>query len=253
MTELAIATILFIVAFGAILLGLRVRRVLPRRYADEATMASVKEAVGQMAILATVVLGFVTASAKSNFDASSTLIADSAMRFVTLDRILAGLGPRATDMRAELKQILERQVTRMRSSAEVAESDAAIIERTEEYEAFYRRLASFEPESDLEATDLRRARDLMAELLRSRWMFRLERAGGVPMAFLLFVLVWLAVDFFYVGLNATDNAFVILTAVFVALSVASAMFLMLELEGPASGVIRVSPEPLERALAILGR
>ena len=84
-------------------------------------------------------------------------------------------------------------------------------------------------------------------------MFRLERAAGVPMAFLLFVLVWLAVDFFYVGLNATDNAFVILTAVFVALSVASAMFLMLELEGPASGVIRVSPEPLERALAILGR
>jgi hypothetical protein len=31
------------------------------------------------------------------------------------------------------------------------------------------------------------------------------------------------------------------------------MFLMLELEGPASGVIRVSLEPLERALAILGR
>ena len=84
-------------------------------------------------------------------------------------------------------------------------------------------------------------------------MFRLERAAGVPMAFLLFVLVWLAVDFFYVGLNATDSLFVILTAVFVALSVASAMFLMLELEGPASGVIRVSPEPLERALAILGR
>lgn len=253
MTALATATILFVVAFGAILLGLRVRRVLPRRYADEATMASVRAAVGQMAMLATVVLGFVTASAKSNFDASSTLIADSAMRFVTVDRILAGLGPRAAEFRGELKQILEWQLARMRSTAEVAESDTAIIERTEKYEAFHRRLASFEPESDLEATELQRARDLLAGLLSSQWMFRLDRAAGFPMAFLLFVLVWLAVDFFYVGLNANDNAFVILTAAFVALSVASAMFLMLELEGPTSGVIRVSLEPLERALAILGR
>lgn len=253
MHDLAVATTLFIVAFGAILLGLRVRRALPQRFTDEATMASVREAVGQMAILATVVLGFVTASAKNNFDASSNLIAESAMRFATLDRILAGLGPRVADLRGELKRILERQVNRMRSTAEVAESDAAIIERMEEYESFHRRLASIEPESDLEAAELRRARDLVADLLRSRWMFRLDRAAGFPMAFLLFVLVWLAVDFFYVGLNATDNPFVILTAAFVALSLASALFLMLELEGPTSGVIRVSPEPLERALAILGR
>lgn len=181
MTELAVATILFIVAFGATILGFRVRRLLPQRYADEAT--SVSESIGKMSILATVVLGFVTASAKSDFDSASALIAESAIRFVTLDRILAGLGPRAADLRGELKRILERQVTRMRAAAEVAESDAAVIESAQEHEAFHRRLAALEPESDVQATELRRARDLVMDLLHSRWMFRLDRTAGFPMAF----------------------------------------------------------------------
>jgi hypothetical protein len=253
MIDLVVATTLVIVAFGAFLLGLRVRRVLPRRYTDEATTASVKQSVGQTAILATVVLGFVTASAKSNFDASSTLVAESAMRFATLDRILASFGQRAADLRDELKLILERQVNRMRSTVESTDSVTAIIEKVEEYEVFNRRFASFEPKSNFEATELQRARDLVAELLRSRWMFRLDSAAGYPIAFLLFVLVWVAFDFFYIGLNSPENALVILTAVCVALFVASAMFLMLELEGPMSGIIRVSTEPLERALAVLGR
>lgn len=75
----------------------------------------------------------------------------------------------------------------------------------------------------------------------------------VPHGLLIFVLAWLAIDFFHVGLSTTDNAFVILIAALVAVSLASAMFLKLELSDPASGFIRVSPEPLERALAVLGR
>lgn len=47
MIELAVATTLFFVAFGSILLGLRVRRVLPQHYTDEATMASVRERIAR--------------------------------------------------------------------------------------------------------------------------------------------------------------------------------------------------------------
>lgn len=245
--------IVFIVTFGATLLGLRFRRWLPAIYRDEPTSASVKAIIGQMGILTTVVLGFVTATAKSDFDSASGLVADAATRIVTLDRILAGIGDRAAVLREDLRWIVERQIASINSSQELAISDAAIIERAERFETFHRRLATIEPESDAEADEIKRAQGLMADLMRSRWLFSLDRSAEFPWAFLLFVVVWLAITFLYVGLFATENGFVTFTAGCVALALASAMFLILELERPSQGYIRVSPRPLERALAVLGQ
>ena len=253
MTSLGFAIIVFVVAFGATLLGLRLRRVLPAKYADEPTSASVKAIIGQMAMLTTVVLGFVTATAKSDFDVASSLVSDAASRIVTLDRILSGIGGQADDLRADLKQMVLQQIASIKSAHEADISDVAIIQRAEQYEAFHRRLALVEPASKTEASELQRAHTLMAELMQSRWIFSLDRSAELPVAFLLFILAWIALSFVYVGLYSADNWFVLFTAASVALCLASAMFLMLELEGPSSGFIRVSAAPLERALAVLGR
>lgn len=253
MTAMGFAALLFVVAFGATLLGVRVRRMLPERYADESTKSSVQTVVGQMSLLTAAVLGLVTASAKSDFNSASALVSEAAIRLVTLDRILADFGPRAAPLRASLKQMVEQQIVRMQGTSEAAASDDAIIRRAEEYEAFYRSVASLTPESDAQTAEIRRALDIVMDLLRSRWMLSLDMAPELPVAFLLFVLAWLVLDFFYVGLYASDNAFVIVALAFVAICLASAMFLMLELEDPLTGFIRVSAEPLKRAVAVLGR
>lgn len=253
MGALHFSIVVFVVTFGATLLGLRVRRWLPAIYRDEPTNASIKAIIGQMGILTTVVLGFVTATAKSDFDSASSLVADSATRIVTLDRILAGIGDRGTVLRDDLRWIVEQQIASINSVQELAISDTAIIERAERYESFHRSLAALEPESDTEADEIKRAHALMADLMRSRWVFSLDRSAEFPWAFLIFVVVWLAITFLYVGLYATENGFVMFTAGCVAMALASAMFLILELERPSQGYIRVSPKPLERALAILGQ
>lgn len=206
-----------------------------------------------MSLLTAALLGLVTASAKSEFDSASTRISEAAIRLVTLDRILADFGPQAAHLRRRLKLIVEQQIDRMQGTVEAAASGDALVQRAEEYEAFYRSVAALEPRSDAQAAEIRHALDLVTDWLRSRWMFSLDVAADVPLAFLLFVLTWLAVDFFYVGLYATDNACLLLTVAFIALFLASAMFLMLELDEPLSGLIRVSVEPLERAVAVLGR
>jgi hypothetical protein len=70
---------------------------------------------------------------------------------------------------------------------------------------------------------------------------------------LLVVLVsWLAIIFLTFGLYAPRNATVVTILIVCALSVAGAIFLILELDEPFTGWIRVSSAPLRNALSQLG-
>jgi hypothetical protein len=63
----------------------------------------------------------------------------------------------------------------------------------------------------------------------------------------------LTVTFSSFGLYAPRNATVISVLFVAAVSVAAAVFLILELDGPFDGVIRVSSAPMQYALQHLGQ
>ena len=90
----------------------------------------------------------------------------------------------------------------------------------------------------------------MAEtLLQSRWLILVASHKSVPMPFLLVLLFWLTITFTSFGLSATRNATVVTVLFVCALSVASAIFLVLELDGPFDGLLKVSSDPLRYAHA----
>jgi hypothetical protein len=66
----------------------------------------------------------------------------------------------------------------------------------------------------------------------------------VPPLFLAVLLFWLTLTFASFGLFAPRNATVLVILIAAAVSVAGAVFLVLELDGPFDGLLRVSPEPL---------
>ena len=67
------------------------------------------------------------------------------------------------------------------------------------------------------------------------------------------LLAWLALEFFIFGLFANQNTAIVLATFLGAVMVASAFFLVLDLEGPMAGPMRISTENLERAVAIMGQ
>jgi hypothetical protein len=77
--------------------------------------------------------------------------------------------------------------------------------------------------------------------------------ASVPLPFLAVLLFWLTITFASFGLFAPRNAMVIAVLFVCALSVASALFLVLEMDGPFDGVLKVSPEPLRSAYARLNQ
>ena len=62
----------------------------------------------------------------------------------------------------------------------------------------------------------------------------------VPRAFLAVVIFWLTATFASFGLYAPRNGTVLSVFFIASLSVAAAIFLILELDGPFDGLIRVS-------------
>ncbi len=81
-----------------------------------------------------------------------------------------------------------------------------------------------------------------------------QQAGGsLSWPFFVVLVFWLVVLFAGFGLYARRNA-TIIAALFVgALTVAGAIFLILEMNRPYSGLMEISSAPIRDALAQIGR
>ncbi|MFM7035420.1 MAG: hypothetical protein ACKOYJ_09630 [Planctomycetia bacterium] len=253
MTAVPFTTFVFIATFGAAMLGFAAQRFLPRTYADESTAGSVKVVLGMISVLTTVVFGFITADAKKSFDNAAKIITDTAVRLVSIDRALADFGADAVQIRGEIKQVAEGLITRVNSPEGYVPSARRMVERGEELEDLVGKIARLTPQSEMQAKEQARAMELAAGILHDRWVLATERAASSPTVFLLIVLAWLALQFLAFGLFASRNVFVVLATVLASLTVASGMFVVLDLEGPMTGPMRVSTRALEWAVAIMGQ
>jgi hypothetical protein len=89
--------------------------------------------------------------------------------------------------------------------------------------------------------------------VRTRFLVLGSSRGAVSEAFLVVVIFWLTATFASFGLYAPRNTTVTTVLFIAALSVAAAVFLILELDGPFTGVIRISSAPLRYALDQIGK
>jgi hypothetical protein len=74
---------------------------------------------------------------------------------------------------------------------------------------------------------------------------------SIPAPFLAILIFWLAIIFVSFGLFVQANPTVIVTFFVGTLSVAGAIFLILEMDQPFAGLLQISSEPLRHVLAPL--
>jgi len=118
---------------------------------------------------------------------------------------------------------------------------------------FYAQMRQLEPRTDFQRAVYAQLLDIGMELGRKR-SFLLEQSGGsIPTPFLVVLIFWLALIFTGFGLFGPTNPTVVGILVACALSVAAAIFLILELDRPFQGIMQISGAPLRNALNHLGR
>jgi hypothetical protein len=115
------------------------------------------------------------------------------------------------------------------------------------------RLRGLSPTTDAQRWLQARALQISGDLARNRWLLDVQRDTAIPKPFLLMLTFWVTIIFGSLGLFAPRNATAIAALLLCSLSIAGAVFLILDMDHPFFGVVRISSAPMREALAQLGQ
>jgi hypothetical protein len=253
LTSMTVSWIVFGVVFGGAVLGMILRARLPEHHVREDSRDVVKLAMGLIGTMTALVLGLLIASAKGSFDTQRNGLAQMSGNVIFLDRTLARYGPEAKDaremLRASVADMLER--TWPEESPQPTQTEKGGTEGR--YEGLYGKIEELAPKNESQRTLQSQALKTAADIGQTRWLLFAQKGRSIPTPFLVVMVFWLALILASFGLFAPRNTMAVVTLLLCALAISSAVFLILELDQPFDGMIRISSAPLRNALAQLGR
>jgi hypothetical protein len=242
---LLVAACVFLGAVG----GMQLYRWLPDSHLSTETKEVVRLGIGMISILAALVLGLLTASAKNAFDGADQQIRSYAADLTLLDQSLRQYGPEATPIRKDLLDYTERAVrTTWPDPGEATNQPLEDKGAGELLDKVAQQILTLKPHTDEQSWLRGQALDISARLVHTRWTLLMNQQGSVSSILLIIVVVWITVIFASFGLNAPRNATVVAAFLVCALSIGTSIFLILDIDTPFAGVIKISGVPMRSAL-----
>jgi len=251
MSAAAISFIAFACVFGGSLLGMFLRVRLPEHHLSTDSKDFVKLGMGLIATMAALVLGLLIASAKSSYDMQRNELTQISASIIVLDRLMSNYGPETTEARDLLRRSVVRTLGQMWPEHR---SQAAQLEPGVSADALYDKIYRLSPHNEDQRLLKSQALTITLNLRQTRWLEVEQREGSsIPIAVLAVLIFWLAIIFVSFGLFAPPNSTVLAVLFVCVLSVSGAIFLILELDRPFEGLIRIPSAPLRDALVHLGQ
>jgi hypothetical protein len=248
MSAWQISLLVFAIIFGGALLGVVLRPLLSEDHLHPDSRDVVKMATGLIGTLAALVLGLLIASAKNSFDLKTNQVRQMTASIILLDDLLAQYGPEATQLRSLLRQSIQPLANRIWHEEEVAAARPAQFKSSAEALAFETELERLAPANDTQRSLQARAISTFTEGAQTRLQLFAQAGGSIPTPFLIILVFWLSAIFLSFTLFARTNLVVMTSLLVCALSFACAIFLVLELDNPFTGLMGISSATLRSAL-----
>jgi len=249
MAPIAISFVAFALALVGILLGSVIQRMLPEGHLSSDSKEVVKLSMGVVATLAALVLGLLVASAKSTYDARESEINQLTAYLILIDNLLAKYGEGAQAARAALRQAVPAIVEKIWREGQSAPLQSTPFKASAQGEAFYQRVQELQPSNDTQRGLKDRVIQVTTDLAQARFLLFSHLGSSIPLPFLVVLLLWMVILFAGFSLMAPANETTLASLVICALSVSGAIFLILELDQPFSGIMVIQSEPLRNALS----
>jgi hypothetical protein len=250
MNALLISLIVFAVIFGGALLGVVVRPLLSESHLQPDSKDVVKIATGLIGTLAALVLGLLIASAKTSFDQKVNQVRQITATVIVLDDLLAQYGPEAAPLRTRLRQSVPPLADRIWHEQQ-SSTGSVHFESSAQSSAFENELQRLSPNNDMQRSLQSRAIQAFTEGAQTRLLLFAQAGGSIPVPFLIILVFWLSAIFVSLTLFARGNLVVMASLLICALSFAGAIFLVLELDNPFTGLMGISSATLRNALSPL--
>jgi len=250
MNDITTASIVFGILAGSTLLGIRLRAILPPPHLSAEAKDSIRVAMGSVATMTALVLGLLIASTKGAYDTERSEVTQMAAKVDYLDHALTNYGSETKETRVLLRSTVEAALARIwskeSSKHEHLEPSAAWAE------ALPNSIQALSPQNDAQRAFKFQAMQLTSEIGQMRWLLYQQTDSAISLPLLVIVVSWLAIIFVSLGLFAPSNPTVVIALMLAVFAVAGAIFLILDLDGPFSGLIKISSAPMRNTLQHLG-
>jgi hypothetical protein len=229
--------------------GLYLDRVLPQHHLAKETQDVVRLGIGMLSVLASLVLGLLIATAKTSYDSTDHAVRDYAASIALLNETLRDYGGNASIPRDLLRSYTERVIE---NGWPVNGDHKAILENDETQlllEHVREAIRALKPIDAGQKVLQDQAIAINLDLLRRRWLLIEQQGPTVQRVVLLILVSWVTVIFASFGMNAPRNGTVVAAFLIASLAIGGAIFLILEMDRPLDGVMRISSWPMQNVLA----
>jgi hypothetical protein len=244
-TSLIICAILI----GGALCGVLLRRLLPDHHLDAHAKDIVRLGCALIATITGLVLGLLINSGKNSFDAQRDDIRQLTAKIEMLDYLLDEYGPQARPAREELRKVLPDMIDRIWDDGTTKQNKP--FAATAVGHTTYQMVAALTPTTAAQRTIQSQAVELANSILQTRLILHEQSSTRMPLPFLVVLVFWLYILFASFCLFSPLNPTAFAAIVVIALSASGAIFLILELYRPFSGLMQIESAPLRQALAPL--
>jgi hypothetical protein len=250
MSAAVLSCLIFALTLGGILLGALLRTTLPQHHLSKDSQDVVRLGAGLIATIAALVLGLLIAAAKGSFDTQSGQIKQITADMILLDLLLEQYGPDALPIRVEMRSVIGPLADRLWHE-KLADAATPIAKDTRA-EGVYIAIQALSPKNDLQRSLQSRAAQISTDLAQIRLLLFAESDSAIPAPFIAILAFWLIIIFASFSLFAALNVTVFSFLSLFALSASGAIFLILELSQPFTGLLMIPSAPLRNALGPIG-
>jgi hypothetical protein len=239
--------------FGAGMLGLFLQKHLPQQHMSGGSRDMILAVIGLVTLLLALVLGTLVGNIYAFFATQKSELETFASRALLFDQALSDFGPEAKPARDALKKGLTESYQLFWRGADVDPSRLKVDVPLNRFGPMFGLLKSLNAATDAQKEALAAAKLNLGLMEQTRLLMSLQLASPIAWSLVIIVIGWAAFLFCGFGVLSGTNPTTIVVLVLGAISVASAMYLILDLSRPYSGQFRVSPAALEQTLEALGK
>jgi hypothetical protein len=249
----AIALAALVLTFGGGIAGLYLKTRLPEEHMSGGSRDMILAVIGLLTLLLALVLGTLVGNTYAFFATQKSELETLASRAILLDQALSRYGPEGKPPRDRMKEELTKAYKAFWGGGKSDPAMLGIDVALKHWRPIVDYLQTLSPSTEAQKSALSEAKTNVGLMEQTRLLMSLQLASPITWSLLVVVMAWSMFLFCGFGVLSGANATTIVALALGAISVASAMFLILDLSQPYTGFYRISPKSLEQAIAAIDR
>jgi hypothetical protein len=251
-TTIFIAIAVGILTFGLGVFGLYLQKLLPENHMSTGARDMIGAIMGLVTLLLALVLGTLVGSAYGFFAIQKANVETLGARSIQLDMAFVQYGPEAQSLRDGLKAALKKSYHTVWGGGDTDPKELEVESYLPMFVRMNEGIASLSPKTPVQTQLISTIGANAAAIEQTRLLMSLQLASPVSWPLLTIVVSWAMLLFCGFGVLSRFNGTSVAALAFGSFAVASAVFLILELNEPFTGLLRIPGASVEQTIRAVG-